>query len=242
MESHPRINITNSQLSEGKIILGSFPTWALTPPDKDKKETTEEKELQRIKNNDLNYFYGSSNNHFWNWYSEFVDTTISKENVESIQKSLIQNKIGITDVIFQCTRKNRSSLDKHLTDRIYNHSFFRYPEKEERIKILCTSKGVMNDMLLNKHFYKEHSNLKPDEIKSNIFQTEVLLRIQGNSDSIKNPFYKTIKCESGGIIECFAIPSPGSPFRRLGDFGMGNQDLKKYLFAYLEEVFIWFKS
>ncbi len=240
MEYHPRINVTDKKLNEQRIILGSFPTWALTLPDVDKGENVEEKELERIKNKDINYFYGSSINQFWNWYKEFLDHKISKENISSIDASLKSNKIGITDVIFSCERNNRSGLDKHLTNRTYNQSFFRYPAKGETIKILCTSKGVMNEMLLNKNFFALHPLLSIDYALSDNYQAELIKKINGNLNSVRNPFYKIMTCESGGTIECMAIPSPGSPYRRLMDFGIKDQSPQIYLSNYLKEAFSWF--
>jgi predicted ATP-binding protein involved in virulence len=149
MEHHPRLNQSDLIIRKPKIILGSFPPWSLTEPDFEKFETLTQKEFERINNRDFPFFYGSYVNRFWNWYQKFIDEAISKEDIDSIQKSLKEKSIGITDVIISCTRKDRSALDKHLTNRTYNHQFFKYPKKGETIKILCTSKGVMNEMLLN---------------------------------------------------------------------------------------------
>lgn len=152
MEIHPRISQSDSILYNNKKILGSFPTWALTPPDLLKNETKEEKELHRNKNNDINFFYGSSANRFWLWYKEFVDCNIAKTDIKNIKKSLKTNKIGITDVIFQCNRKNKSSYDSDLSERLYNHTFFKYPSKGKVIKVLCTSKGVIIQFFKSEYF------------------------------------------------------------------------------------------
>jgi hypothetical protein len=242
MEIHPRIRKVDKALTEKKIILGSFPTWTLTAPDEEKGETLEEKEFQRNKNNDLPFFYGSSINKFWIWYENFIDSTITKENIKGIKKSLRRNGMGITDVIFECSRKNRSSLDSALSNRIYNHNFFKYPKFDENLKILCTSKGVMNDMLLNKAFFSQHIDWKINFIKSDHYQSEIVSKIKGDVKRVKKPCYRLLENENGGTIECFSIPSPGSPYRRLNDFGRIRQHPDEYLNRYLEEVFLWFKS
>ena len=96
MEHHPRINTSDTLIKESKIILGSFPTWSITNPDSDQKNS------ERKKNGDLPFYYGSSANRFWLWYQKYVDPQVSKENVESIQKSLEKRSIGITDMIISC--------------------------------------------------------------------------------------------------------------------------------------------
>ncbi|OGS74393.1 MAG: hypothetical protein A3F91_02435 [Flavobacteria bacterium RIFCSPLOWO2_12_FULL_35_11] len=235
MEFHPRINIADTSLKESKIILGSFPTWSLSNSD-----LNEDKKAIQMKNGDVPFFFGSSVNRFWDWYYKYVDNLIIIEDANSIQKSLKANSIGITDLIISCDRKDKSSLDKHLTKRTYNHNFFEDPKQGENIKLLCTSKGVMNEMLLNKKFFKIHPKLKIDIEKSVIFQKQMIQKIDGNLNLVKNPFYRSIKSESGGNIECISIPSPGSPYRRLVDFGFNSKNAETFLDDYLKVAFEWF--
>ncbi len=188
----------------------------------------------------LIFFFGSNINRFWKWYQEFVDDQITETNITCITKSLENNSIGITDVIFSCSRKDKSASDKHLTNKIYNHQFFVYPSKGESLKILCTSKGVMNEMLLNNHFFKLHPLLKINVVHSKDFQNRIIKKLKGDSNQIKNPFYKLIEVESGGQIECLALPSPGSPYRKLTAFGLSSEDSNSYLNNYLQIVFDWF--
>ena len=237
MEFHPRINISDPALKQSKIIVGSFPTWSLS--DSFNKSISKEKEIARIKNNEVPFFFGSSTNQFWNWYNKYVDNEVIKKDIKSIKNSLKTNEVGITDLIISCKRKGKSSLDKHLTKRNYNHSFFQPPEKGETIKILCTSKGVMNEMLLNKKFFKIHPELQINLNKSQDFQNTIIRKTNGNSKFVKNPFCSLIETEFGGIIECVSIPSPGSPYRRLIDFGFDSKDSKEFLDKYLKVVFDW---
>jgi hypothetical protein len=242
MEVHPRVNSLNQKNYERRIILGSFPTWALTACDPEKNETELQKEQTRKKNNDQLYFYGSSRNLFWSWYQEFIDPTISINTPISIDESLKSKSIAITDVILQCKRIGKSSLDKHLKERIYNHQFFDYPGKGEVLKILCTSKGVMNEMLLNKQFFNLHKELYLDEETSAKFQNDLIGKINGDTALVKNSFFISIACKAGGTIECMATPSPGSPFRKLDGFGKSHQTSKAYLNNYLNKTFEWFNS
>jgi hypothetical protein len=240
MEFHPRVYITDHPLSNSKIILGSFPTWSLTSSNDE--ELNALKNSEKIKNGDIQFYYGSSNNRFWTWYQTFFDSKISLGDIDSLKNSLEKNSIGITDTIISCIRKNRSALDKHLTERTYNHVFFQYPTKGQTIKILCSSKGVLNEMLLNNAFFKKHPTLSVNESKSLKLQNERVLDITGDPNLVKKPFFRFIDCDNGGSIECLAIPSPGSPYRKLPDFGLNSRHSDDYLNRYLEQAFTWFRS
>ncbi|MDB5285263.1 MAG: hypothetical protein JWR05_212 [Mucilaginibacter sp.] len=242
MEKHPRLDITNLKIQKERIILGSFPTWSLTLGTDDNDDVKSEKLELQNKFGDIPFFYGSSTNKFWNWYKTYLDNEINLNEIDSIKASLERNGIGITDVIISCQRKNRSALDKHLTERFYNHNFFNYPKTGERLKILCTSKGVMNDMLLTKKFLSNHKTLSIDQTLSDKFQFEFVSRLSGDSGLIKKPFYTILKVLNGGTIECLAIPSPGSPYRRLSDFGLNITLMDKYLESFIQNAFNWIKA
>lgn len=242
MEHHPRTKISKPVIDNQRIILGSFPTWSLTDPDPEKNENLSQKEEARKKNGDVQFYYGSSINRFWNWYKKYIDSSAVKGNLDTIQNSLLKNDIGITDVIISCSRKNKSALDKHLTKRTYNHQFFNYPKKGETLKILCTSKGVLNEMLLNSKFFKLHDSLIINLEESEINQKKITNTLNGNSNLVRNPFYRILEMESGGTIECMCTPSPGSPYRRLVDFGCTTEDADTFLDEYLSFVFNWFLS
>lgn len=242
MEYHPRTILSQPVIDNQRIILGSFPTWSLTDPDPDKNENQSQKEEARIKNGDFQFYYGSSINRFWDWYKIYVDSSIVKGNIDTIQNSLLKNDIGITDLIVSCSRKDKSALDKHLTKRTYNHQFFNYPKKGETLKFLCTSKGVMNEMLLNSKFFKIHNLLTINIEESEINQKKIISTFNGNSSLVRNPFYRILETESGGTIECMCIPSPGSPYRRLIDFGCTSDNADTFLAEYLHFVYNWFIS
>jgi len=242
MEIHPRIDRSNLIIDLPKIILGSFPTWTLTDPDLEKNESFEEKILERNKNGDFPFFYGSSINKFWQWYQVFIDPNISRKNIDSIKKSLLSNSIGITDVIISCSRRNRSALDHHLTKRSYNHDFLKKPKAGEKVKILCTSKGVMNNMLLNNKFFKRNPEIIINSLRSDSYQVQFIKSLKGNEKLLKTPIYRVLEIENGGEIELLCIPSPGSPYRKLPDFGYNANDTNLFLNDYLKSAFKWFSS
>jgi len=148
-EYHPWVSIDTPRITQPKIILGSFPIWSLTRHELDPNEQSHFVSIRIKKTGEFPFFYGSAVNRFWLWYQTYLDVHIELLNKDSILSSLQANQIGITDAILSCTRKEKSALDKDLSKRLYNHRFFTYPQTGEVKKILCTSKGVMNEMLLH---------------------------------------------------------------------------------------------
>lgn len=239
MEYHPRLNFENLKINKNRIVLGSFPTWSLSDITNVSADIISEKIANRNRRGEFPYYYGSSTNLFWKWYKSFVDLEIESDNIQSIVASLERNKIGITDVIKSCERKGKSALDHHLTNRSYNLNFFEYPSSGNCLKILCTSKGVLNQMFLTKSFFNIHENLNRDKIRSDHFQLKFLEAIDGDSQLVKTPIFHSLDVTGGGTIECLAIPSPGSPFRGLINFGLHSLDLQAYLNAYIKSAFNW---
>ena len=73
-----------------KLILGSFPVYAITKPDNEKKREI------RFVNSFVHFFYGSCYNHFWGLYRLYIDHNINLPvNINQIIKSLNDNKIAI---------------------------------------------------------------------------------------------------------------------------------------------------
>jgi len=236
-EINPRLN-RNRILNYKKIILGSFPTWSLSL-DKGKKEILLRNSI-KTKNGDFDFYFGSSRNLFWKWYSQSVDSEVQIKNTESLKQSLNNNFIGITDIIYSCDRKGKSSFDKDLTNRTYNHKFFNYPQPYEKLKILCTSKGLLNNMLLNSAFFKAHPELTIDNKLSTLLQRKIIRESAGSLKQVRTPVAQVIRVKDAGIIECVALPSPGSPYRRLIDYGFNNPNSHEFIETYTAVVFNWF--
>jgi|GEM_PF-2945295 len=233
MEFHPRIDPNKPQLNESRIILGSFPTYPYTFKSQEEKENAVIAEAQQAA-----FFYGSERNQFWHWYRDHVDLQSDKSSVETLVKSLKKHRIAITDAIYACNRKGHSASDQHLTQRTYNHAFFKKPAKGEVLKILCTSKGVMNDMLLTDAFFRLHPDLSIDQAASEERERALIGHLNGNL--VHKPVFRVLRVTNGGMIECAALPSPGSPFRSLKTFGFISGNAGDYLKNYLEQTFKWF--
>lgn len=241
-EFHPWVNIHTPVLMLPKIILGSFPIWSLTKHELDRNDQSHFVSSRIKKNGEFPFFYGSTVNRFWSWYQTYIDGDIELLNKDSILSSLKTNQIGITDAILSCTRRGQSALDKDLSKRFYNHQFFTYPQPGDITKILCTSKGVMNEMLLNKCFFQHHHRLQLDIAAACQFQNQFVKSIMGDPQFITKPIFTQIAVQDGGIIQCLALPSPGSPYRRLIDFGLHKVEAQEYLDHYLKNAFAWLQN
>jgi hypothetical protein len=241
MEYHPRVSLSDQPLLQTKIILGSFPTWSLARSKDvmDNQRRTDQKEMC----GELDFFYGSSSNHFWSWYRKFFDQSIKVDDIKSIKSSLEEHEVGITDMILSCQRKGTSALDKHLTQRIYNYSFLGTEKNKGVVKILCTSKAVMNQMLLTRQFLAKHPSATIDHDESNHMEKQIINTI-GGQHRLNQPIFRVLKfVDQVDRVECLALPSPGSPFRKLAEFGLPEKhNGSDYLEKYLAVGFDWFKK
>jgi len=224
-------------LKESRLIVGSFPTFALT--EGDKSQVNEKRELREA-NGDIPYYYGTSVNQFWNWYQKYVDANIDAKELASIEKSLSERQIGITNVIISAKRKGKSNFDYDLYNREYRRDFFKIPGKGETLKILCTSKEVLHGMLFTPGYLKSQPELFHDHDESKLFESSYIQSLNASTPPSK-PISKILITKAGGRIECIAIPSPGSPFRTLRYYGFNNRfSTKGFLNRYLEQTFEWF--
>lgn len=105
------------------LIVGSFPG----------KESTQEKRQD-------DWFYGANRNQFWklleNVYKLELKTKDDKKNLFD------KAKIGITDIIESCVRKENSNSDSNLINKVYNSKLTEIIKSNPIEKILFTSKGV----------------------------------------------------------------------------------------------------
>lgn len=80
------------------LIVGTFPTHK--------------------KNRDFEFFYGSKTNHFWKIMESVFNVQFIKRGSQDIVRErelfLKNNKIGITDMLQVCYRRNRQSSDEYL--------------------------------------------------------------------------------------------------------------------------------
>lgn len=231
-ERHPYIQ-AGENIIANKMIIGTFPIYSLTNPRTPRKNQFQEER------NDISFFYGSRSNYFWSWYELYIDHRVNIYQPASILASLQEKQIAISDVISQCTRKDDSFKDSDLKEKQWNIGLAAIIE--DRIeKIVCTSKadtgamGWLRDrILLPAGFTLER------EQSFQLHQCILRLIPQSNLD-VK--LVAQVLRKGDKLVEILSLPSPGSPSRRLVDFGCrkGIQTTKEYLDLYLTNSFNWF--
>ena len=232
VESHPFLRIGES-IPAKRMIVGTFPVYSITRPG-----TTLKSQL-RQQNNNIPFFYGSSANWFWTWYQQYVDNTINAKCNKSILVSLQVNGIAISDVISSCTRNEYSFEDSDLRKKKWNISLVNLIESDID-KIICTSKsdsgamGWLRDRILVPHGFRlnQSSSLQ--------LHKQILGQIPNSNQRVKPIAQVLIK--NNREISLVAVPSPGSPYRRLTNFGYDKRvhNSTIYLDNFLTQVFNWF--
>ncbi|WP_066829605.1 hypothetical protein [Rufibacter ruber] len=231
-EFHPYL-LEGEIADSDKLILGSFPVYECTNPDNDKKIA------KRDAVGSVRFFYGSAQSSFWQLYSSYVDNQLTlPPNPTDILASLREHRISISDNIVFCERKVYSSLDSDLVSKSWNSEGLGRLFNNGISKVLCTSKGVLSD-LENKIICPAYRGLgQVDPIQSAILQNVVLDNVGGNENLIVNPIARVFRI-GDRVVEALAIPSPGSPERKILDFGYGGVENSAYAENYFANAFNW---
>ncbi len=232
VELHPFLKIGES-ITASRMIVGTFPVYSITRPRNSLKA-----QVSRD-NGNLQFFYGSSANQFWSWYQRFIDNTVNRKCNKSILASLKNHGIAISDVIVKCERKESSFRDSDLRAKDWNMRLANVIENQID-KILCTSKSQCGAMgwLRDRILIPSGFQLCPGE--SSQMHKQILESIQHSNHHVK-PIAQTL-IKNNKMITIISLPSPGSPYRRLVDFGYNAQmhHSETYLDNYLRQVFQWF--
>jgi len=94
------------------------------------------------------WFYGTRVNKFWTILEDVYGVKLI--NKRSKQELFAKLGIAITDIIYQCDRKDNSNLDSNLINKVYNHDLFIEINAKSLKKIFFTSKFVEKEF--RKHF------------------------------------------------------------------------------------------
>jgi hypothetical protein len=126
-----------------------------------------------------------------------------------------------------------SSEDLALHNQLWNVGQIRALITMGVSRILCTSKGVLTSFETRIISREEFGQV--DTLQSQNFQMRFVEEIQGNPSQIVNP---THRCFLIGerTIEALAIPSPGSPRRKLHHFGFPGGSSRVYAGAYSKSI------
>ena len=247
IEKHPFLTRGNTKCAT-KLLLGSFPVYECTEPDNCYKEK------KRGIEGTTWFFYGSNRNRLWSKYKEFIDCSISEPwDADIIIESLKNRNIAISDVIIKCERysneKNKNTGEEYISQFSSEDSALHNKEWNSGIlvellnggvsKILCTSKGVLEN-LEKQIICKRNSSIGiVNNKQTKIFQTEFLKDLGGDYNTIKKPICNVFAFNEKEIV-ALAIPSPGSPQRKIKDFGCESEDKMEYANKYFKKAFEWF--
>lgn len=133
IENHPFEPFVPDNAST--LIIGSFPGM--------------EQVLNR--HNQEEWFYSAIDNLFWPILSEAFQTEL-KTRIQK-EQFLTRRGIAITDIFTKVSRKEKSNLDKHLSDLEYNKEIIYIIKKSKINRLFFTSKFV------EKHFLREFPHI-----------------------------------------------------------------------------------
>jgi hypothetical protein len=232
IEIHPFLHIGEA-IPALRIIVGTFPIYSLTNPRTQRKNS-----LQQDRN-DISFFYGSRSNCFWNWYQQYIDADVNIQNPESIITSLTNKGIAISDVIQECLRITESFEDNKLQQKQWNMQLSKVIESSID-KIVCTSKSDSGAMGWLRDKILIPSGFRVNQLASADLHHEILNNIPDSNHNIK--LIAVVLQKADRRVEIVSLPSPGSPQRRLVDFGYVKNihTTPNYLDDYLTKTFKWF--
>lgn len=115
-----------------------------------------------LKENDVNFYYGSSDNYFWEMINDINSLGLEFKNTEKAieeRKSFLESmSIGITDIIETCIHDNGSASDKDLKD-IQPKNLNELLEKNSQIDTLIYTSDFVKK-LLNDYYKTYHHTVK----------------------------------------------------------------------------------
>jgi hypothetical protein len=232
LEQHPYIQIGEA-IPATRMIVGTFPIYSLTNP-----RTPRKHQLQQLRG-DISFFYGSRANAFWGWYQQYIDATVNTQNAQSILASLQVREIAISDVIKECSRIDESFEDNNLREKDWNLPLGNVINRSID-KIICTSKADSGAMGWLRDKVLIPAGFVVNQIETAQLHHQILNAIQGSNTQVIS--IAQVLTRGQKKVSIVALPSPGSPERRLANFGYVNgvHTTTTYLQSYLNRTFNWF--
>lgn len=131
---------------------------------------------------DVDFYYGSKDNAFWDLFGEVFDVYFEKSNTAKAineRKSFLEKKkIGITDIISECFRENESSLDDKLdviSRKELGKLLIDHPSISTLIYTSEFVKKQVNKLLGGYHqINKENKKKQTVKINGRVYQVRIL--------------------------------------------------------------------
>ena len=130
-----------------KLIIGTIPPHRFC-----------DKTYESLAKDDVDFYYGSRDNYFWELLGKVFKVDFKYENTkEAVQQRkdfLTQHKMGITDIISECERKDGSSKDEDLSNIVLKDLSALLAKHPEINTLIYTSEFVKKP--INEHFKTYH--------------------------------------------------------------------------------------
>lgn len=111
--------------------------------------------------NSYDWYYGTKRNQFWPILEQVYNVKL--DNKKTKQDLFVKLSIAITDIIYQCERKDSNNLDTNLVNIVYNTKVIEKILKKNKIKkIFFSSRYVENKF--RKVFKNIIRNFSPVEL------------------------------------------------------------------------------
>ena len=126
------------EIPEGatKLIIGTMPPYRFCDPD------------ESLYENDVNFYYGSRDNYFWELVSAASGRTLTfantQEAIDERKKLLADLHMGMTDLIKSCVHKDGKADDGSLTDILWNEELKEELHKHPEIDTLIYTNRSAN--------------------------------------------------------------------------------------------------
>lgn len=142
-----------------KLIIGTIPPYRFCQEDE-------------LFSDDVNFYYGSRDNYFWEIMSEITDSTLHFENTEEAIRErkdlLTQLNAGMTDIIESCTHIDGKSDDASLCN-IKTKDIATLLSKYQNItELIYTSTSNTIIHFMNNSIKTNHSWSKENKLDGNI--------------------------------------------------------------------------
>lgn len=131
---------------------------------------------------DVDFYYGSKDNAFWDLFGEVFNVYFEKSNsakaINERKSFLEKQKIGITDIISECIRKDKSASDDKLdiiSRKELRELLFDHPTISTLIYTSEFVKKQINKLLGSYHqINKENKKKQTVIINGKVYQVRIL--------------------------------------------------------------------
>lgn len=168
IEKHPYAPFINENTT--KLIIGT------TPP----QRFTNEELKNTINSDDVDFFYGSRDNYFWEIIGKVFDIEFSYENNEKSKnerkKFLANNKIGMMDIVSEFKRSMSDASDNNLNVLSYQNLveiLKKYPKINEIYFTGGKTESFVSDHLAEHRVFNTIIEKKPMTKKFKVDGREV---------------------------------------------------------------------